>query len=105
MRFDIVTIFPEIFRGPFDFGIVARAIAAGLVEIAIHDLRDYTDDRHRQVDDRPFGGGAGMVMKPKPLFRAIEHLTASDPAPALLLTPHGPLFNQEIPLQLYPLAH
>ena len=55
MQFDIVTIFPEIFRGPFDFGIVKRAAAAGLIEIAIHDLRDYTNDRHRQVDDRPFG--------------------------------------------------
>src|SRR5262245_52243448 len=100
MRFDIVTIFPEIFRGPFDFGIVARAIAAGLVEIAIHDLRDYTDDRHRQVDDRPFGGGAGMVMKPEPLFRAIEHLTASGPARSLLLTPQGRMFNQEVAVEL-----
>ena len=100
MRFDIVTIFPEIFRGPFDFGIVKRAAAAGLIEIAIHDLRDYTTDRHRQVDDRPFGGGAGMVMKPEPLFRAIEDLTSAEPARVVLLTPQGRLFDQELAVQL-----
>jgi tRNA (guanine37-N1)-methyltransferase len=72
MRFDIITIFPEIFREVFDFGIVRRAVEARLIEIQIHDLRDYTFDRHHQVDDRPFGGGAGMVMKPEPLFRAVE---------------------------------
>jgi tRNA (guanine37-N1)-methyltransferase len=95
MRFDIITIFPEIFRGPFDFGIVKRAAAAGLIEIAVHDLRDYTADRHRQIDDRPFGGGAGMVMKPEPLFRAIEDLTHEDPARVVLLSPQGRLFDQE----------
>src|SRR5215510_9380496 len=100
MRFDIVTIFPEIFRGPFDFGIVKRAVAAGLIEIGIHDLRDYTTDRHRQVDDRPFGGGAGMVMKPEPLFCAIEDLTRSGPAIVALLSPQGRLFNQDVALQL-----
>src|SRR5215467_7937182 len=72
MRFDVITIFPEIFRGVFEFGIIRRAIETGLIEMAIHDLRNYSEDRHRQVDDRPFGGGAGMVMKPEPLFRAIE---------------------------------
>ena len=77
MRFDIITIFPEIFRGVFEFGIIRRAVEAGLIEIKIHDLRDYTHDRHRQVDDRPFGGGAGMVMKPEPLFRAVEAITHS----------------------------
>jgi tRNA (guanine37-N1)-methyltransferase len=75
MRFDIVTIFPEIFRGVFEFGIIRRAVEAGLIEIKVHDLRDYTYDRRRQVDDRPFGGGAGMVMKPEPLFRAVEAIT------------------------------
>ncbi|HUK89400.1 MAG TPA: tRNA (guanosine(37)-N1)-methyltransferase TrmD, partial [Blastocatellia bacterium] len=64
MRIDIVTIFPEIFREVFEFGIVRRAAESGLVKISVHDLRDYTEDKHRQVDDRPFGGGAGMVMKP-----------------------------------------
>ena len=100
MRFDIVTIFPEIFRGPFDFGIVKRAVAAGLVQIEIHDLRDYTDDRHRQVDDRPFGGGAGMVMKPEPLFRAAEALTGESSARVVLLSPQGRLFSQEVAAQL-----
>src|SRR5205085_3050602 len=75
LSFDIITIFPEIFRGVFEFGIIRRAVEAGLIEINLHDLRDYTYDRHHQVDDRPFGGGAGMVMKPEPLFRAIEAIT------------------------------
>ena len=97
MRFDIITIFPEIFREVFDFGIIRRAREAGLIEILIHDLRDYTHDRHRQVDDRPFGGGAGMVMKPGPLFRAIEAVTHGDPrARAVLLSPQGRLFTQQM---------
>lgn len=96
LRFDIITIFPEIFSGVFDFGIIRRAVEAGLIEIHIHDLRDYTHDRHRQVDDRPFGGGAGMVMKPEPLFRAVEAITnqGSD-ASVALLSPQGRLFNQQ----------
>ncbi len=75
LRFDIITIFPEFFRGVFDFGIVRRARAAGLVEIAAHDLRGWTHDRHKVVDDRPFGGGDGMVLKPEPIFEAVESLT------------------------------
>jgi tRNA (guanine37-N1)-methyltransferase len=74
MRFDIITIFPEFFGGPLDYGIVRRAREARLVETCIHDLRDYTHDRHRTVDDRPFGGGEGMVMKPEPLFDAVESI-------------------------------
>src|ERR1044071_2346132 len=85
MRFDIITIFPEIFRGVFEFGIIRRAAEAGLVEMAIHDLREYTYDRHRQVDDRPFGGGAGMVMKPEPLFRAVEAITHGAAGPSVVL--------------------
>lgn len=97
MRFEIITIFPEIFREVFDFGIIRRAREAGLIEILVHDLRDYTHDRHRQVDDRPFGGGAGMVMKPGPLFRAIEAITHGDPdARAVLLSPQGRLFSQSV---------
>jgi tRNA (guanine37-N1)-methyltransferase len=101
MRFDIVTIFPEIFREVFDFGIIRRAVEAGLVEINIHDLRDYTHDRHRQVDDRPFGGGAGMVMKPEPLFRAVEAIThgATD-ANVVMLSPQGRLFSQRVAEEL-----
>jgi tRNA (guanine37-N1)-methyltransferase len=95
MRFDIITIFPEIFREVFEFGIIRRAVGAGLVQIAIHDLRDFTSDRHHMVDDRPFGGGAGMVMKPEPLFRAIEALAHQPPTPrVVLLSPQGRLFNQ-----------
>jgi tRNA (guanine37-N1)-methyltransferase len=74
MRFDIVTIFPAFFAGPLDYGIVRRAREAGLVQIGIHDLRDFTHDRHRTVDDRPFGGGEGMVLKPEPLFEAVESI-------------------------------
>jgi len=95
MRFDIITIFPEIFSEVFDFGIVRRAVEAGLIEIQVHDLRDYALDRHRQVDDRPFGGGAGMVMKPEPLFRAVEALTDRD-VPIALLSPQGRLFSQSV---------
>ncbi|HEY7912098.1 MAG TPA: tRNA (guanosine(37)-N1)-methyltransferase TrmD [Blastocatellia bacterium] len=97
MRFDIITIFPDIFRGVFDFGIIRRAVEAGLVEINIHDLRDSTYDRHRQVDDRPFGGGAGMVMKPEPLFRAVEAITEGAAGlDVVLLSPQGRLFDQQI---------
>jgi tRNA (guanine37-N1)-methyltransferase len=97
MRFDVITIFPEIFRGVFEFGIIRRAVEAGLIEIRVHDLRDYAHDRHRTVDDRPFGGGAGMVMKPEPLFRSVEAVTAgAQEATTVLLSPQGRLFNQRI---------
>src|ERR1700677_2216975 len=74
MRFDIVTIFPEFFAGPLEYGIVRRAREAGLIDIGVQDLRAFTHDRHRTVDDRPFGGGEGMVLKPEPLFDAVESL-------------------------------
>src|SRR6516162_8519493 len=77
MKFEIVTIFPEFFRGPLDYGIVRRAREAGIIEISVHDLRDFTTDKHRSVDDRPFGGGEGMVLKPEPLFRCVESLGVS----------------------------
>ncbi|HMK21844.1 MAG TPA: tRNA (guanosine(37)-N1)-methyltransferase TrmD [Terriglobales bacterium] len=77
MRVDLVTIFPEFFRGPLDFGILRRAQQSGLVEVNVHDLRDYTHDKHRSVDDRPFGGGEGMVLKPEPIFECLDRL---DPA-------------------------
>jgi tRNA (guanine37-N1)-methyltransferase len=72
MKIDILTIFPDFFRGPFDFGIIRRARELGLVEISIHDLRNFTKDKHRTVDDRPFGGGEGMVLKPEPIFECLE---------------------------------
>ena len=74
MRFDILTIFPNFFAGPLDHGILGRAIASGAVEVATHDLRAFTHDRHRTVDDRPFGGGEGMVLKPEPLGEALGAL-------------------------------
>ena len=106
MRFDIISIFPEFFGGPLDYGIVRRAREARLIEACIHDLRDFTHDRHRTVDDRPFGGGEGMVMKPEPLFEAVEKLvyrghehgsaTGVPPGTAIvLLSAAGKLFRQE----------
>src|SRR5712664_973341 len=71
---DILTIFPDFFRGPLDYGIVRRARETGLVEINVHDLRAFTKDKHRTVDDRPFGGGEGMVLKPEPIFECLESL-------------------------------
>lgn len=97
MRFDIVTIFPEFFAGPLDHGIVRRAREAGLIETCIHDLRDFTHDRHRTVDDRPFGGGEGMVLKPEPLFEAVESLTGegtTGKTAIVLLSAAGRLFRQ-----------
>jgi tRNA (guanine37-N1)-methyltransferase len=74
MRFDLITIFPDFFAGPLDHGILRRARETGIVEVNVQDLRVFTKDRHRTVDDRPFGGGEGMVLKPEPLFEAVEHL-------------------------------
>jgi tRNA (guanine37-N1)-methyltransferase len=74
MKIDILTIFPDFFRGPLNFGIIRRARELGLVEISIHDLRNFTKDKHRTVDDRPFGGGEGMVLKPEPIFECLESL-------------------------------
>jgi len=101
MTFHILTIFPEFFRGPFDHGVVARAVAAGLIDIKIHDLREWTFDRHRTVDDRPFGGGEGMLLKPAPIFLAVESIwpdwkkEAADAGRALvLLSAQGRRFDQ-----------
>jgi tRNA (guanine37-N1)-methyltransferase len=94
MRFDVVTIFPEFFAGPLDYGIVRRAREARLVETHLHDLRDFTEDRHRSVDDRPFGGGEGMVMKPEPIFEAVESLKNGIGTAIVLLSASGRLFHQ-----------
>src|SRR2546429_4165760 len=107
MRFDLLTIFPEFFAGPFDHGILRRARETGLVEVNVEDLRVFTKDRHRSVDDRPFGGGEGMVLKPEPLFEAVEFLLGhamGDAAtkrevdvktPIVLLSAAGQRFTQE----------
>jgi tRNA (guanine37-N1)-methyltransferase len=97
MRIDIVSVFPQMFDGPFGASIIKRAADAGLVEIALHDLRDWTDDRHRTVDDAPYGGGAGMVMRPEPWFRAVEQLQESPPpGRVILLTPQGRPLTQSL---------
>lgn len=95
MRIDVVTIFPEMFDGPFGASIIRRARDAGLVDLRVHDLRAWTSDRHRTVDDAPYGGGAGMVMRPEPWFAAVEALR-SEPPPGrvMLLTPQGRPFSQ-----------
>jgi tRNA (guanine37-N1)-methyltransferase len=100
MQVDIVTIFPDFFTGPLDYGIVRRAREARLMDVRVHDLRAFTHDRHRTVDDRPFGGGEGMVLKPEPLFEAVESLAGADPAVTartaiVLLSASGKLFRQD----------
>src|SRR6266478_7195795 len=107
MRFDLITIFPEFFAGPLEHGIVRRAREAGLISVRVQDLREFTKDRHRTVDDRPFGGGEGMVMKPEPLFEAVESLlgrgvgNATEPGAResktaiVLLSAAGKRFTQE----------
>jgi tRNA (guanine37-N1)-methyltransferase len=98
MRFDLITIFPEFFAGPLDYGIVRRAREARLIETHVHDLRAFTHDRHRTVDDRPFGGGEGMVMKPEPLFDAVESLvdvSTAEKTAVVLLSAAGKMFRQE----------
>ena len=103
MRFDVITIFPDFFHGAFDHGIIRRAKAAGLIDVRAHDLRDWTEDKHRQVDDRPFGGGDGMVLKPDPIFAAVEDLTATKGGDAyaqgthvVLLSPQGRVLTQAV---------
>jgi len=108
MRFDILTLFPGLFSGVFEESIVRRAIEAGLVSIEVHDIRVHGEGRHLQTDDAPYGGGGGMVMKPEPLFRAVEHaLDAGGCQPAedsgatvVLLTPQGRPFTQQIACEL-----
>jgi tRNA (guanine37-N1)-methyltransferase len=103
LRFDIITIFPGFFNEAFDYGIIRRARAAGLVEIRAHDLRGWTQDRHHIVDDRPFGGGDGMVLKPEPIFAAVEDLTGAsargdyeEATRVVLLSPQGRVLTQEV---------
>jgi len=96
VNFHLVTIFPEFFAGPFAHGVVARAAQAGLLQIHIHNLRDWAPDRHQTVDDRPFGGGEGMVLKPAPLFDAVESIlpTRTPQDRVILLSASGPTFQQ-----------
>lgn len=103
MKIDVLTIFPEFFREVFDFGIIRRARLAGIVEINVHDLREFTTDKHRMTDDRPFGGGDGMVFKAEPIFNAIENLTGTTErenypqgTKVVLLSPQGRQFKQSV---------
>ncbi len=101
MRFDVLTIFPSLFPGPLGAGVVGRALAAGVVEVHVHDLRDHSVGRHRQVDDVQFGGCPGMVLKPEPIARALRTLRAEVPGlRAILLSPQGRLFTQDVAREL-----
>ena len=99
MKIDVLTLFPAMFAGPLDESIIKRARKAGLLELAIHDLRDWTHDRHRKVDDRPFGGGPGMLLKPEPLFEAVENLQREETR-VVLFSPDGKKFNQGVAQEL-----
>src|SRR5216117_1383288 len=93
MKIDVLILFPAMFAGPLDESIVKRFREAGLLDLRVHNLRDYTHDRHRTVDDKPFGGGSGMLLKPEPIFEAVEDL-AREETRVILLTPAGWTFNQ-----------
>lgn len=100
LRFDVLSIFPEVFAPVLAAGVVGRALQAGVIELHAHDLREFTHDRHRQVDDLPFGGGAGMVLKPEPIFDAVEVLRRSNPGPVVLLEPWGEPLTQGLAREL-----
>jgi len=100
VRFDIVTLFPDIFPGPLAAGVLGRAVASGLVSVKAHDLRDFAGDKHRQVDDIPYGGGPGMVLKPEPIFKAVRQIRGTETAPCVLLTPQGRPLDQQLASEL-----
>jgi len=104
MKIDVLTLFPAMFTGPLDESIIKRARAAGLLDLNLHNLRDYTHDAHRKVDDRPFGGGPGMLFKPEPLFEAVEAL-GRETTRVILLSPAGRTFNQAIARELAGAEH
>lgn len=104
MQIDIITIFPKIFFGPFSESIIGRACKENLININTIDLRDFTTDKHRSVDDTPYGGGPGMLMKPEPLFKAVEKCKTDD-AYVILTTPQGEVFNQKTALELSEKKH
>jgi tRNA (guanine37-N1)-methyltransferase len=104
MKIDVLTLFPAMFAGPLDESIIRRARDRGLLELRLHNLRDWTHDRHRTVDDRPFGGGPGMLMKPEPIFEAVESLRGPDTR-CILLGPAGRRFDQVTARELAALPH
>jgi tRNA (guanine37-N1)-methyltransferase len=99
MKIDVLTLFPAMFAGPLDESIIKRARESGLLDLRIHNLRDYAHDRHKTVDDRPFGGGPGMLLKPEPIFEAVDNL-ARESSRVVLLSPSGRTFNQAIASEL-----
>ncbi|MGE5587534.1 MAG: tRNA (guanosine(37)-N1)-methyltransferase TrmD [Clostridia bacterium] len=107
MRIDVLTLFPGMFSGPLSESIVARARERGLVEVHIHDIREFTQDKHKVADDYPFGGGAGMVMKPEPIFAAVEHVTGgvAGPGRVILMSPQGTVFTQQVAMRLAQEGH
>jgi tRNA (guanine37-N1)-methyltransferase len=109
MRIDILTLFPQMFEAPFSYGIFKRALDNGLVSLNLHNIRDYTHDKHHTADDYPYGGGAGMVLRPGPIFEAVEAIKAGldEPAelPVILLTPQGRLFSQAVARELAQQRH
>jgi tRNA (guanine37-N1)-methyltransferase len=102
MKFHLLTIFPDFFEGPFKYGVVARAAEFGALELHVHDLRNWTHDLHRTVDDRPFGGGEGMVLKPEPIFDAVESIwpDKTDKRKVILLSAQGRKFTQQVAREL-----
>jgi len=104
MKIDVLTLFPAMFAGPLDESIIKRARESGRLDLVIHDLRDYAHDRHKKVDDRPFGGGPGMLLKPEPIFEAVESL-ARESTRVILLSPSGRQFSQAIAGELAGLEH
>lgn len=112
MQIDILTLFPQMFQGPFSVGILKRAIDRGLIQVNIHNIRDYTHDKHHTVDDYAYGGGAGMILKPEPIFEAVESIKSEvslgqgvSQLPIILLTPQGRLFCQHIAQELSRYSH
>jgi tRNA (guanine37-N1)-methyltransferase len=103
MRFDILTLFPSMLESPFEESMIGRAVGQGLISIEVHNLRDYATDKHRVTDDTPYGGGGGMILKPEPIFQAVEAILGDDSSPSvpiILLSPQGRLLTQEIAWQL-----
>ena len=104
MKIDVLTLFPEMFAGPLDYSMVKRARDAGILDLGVVNLREFTHDRHKTVDDKPFGGGPGMLLKPEPIFEAVESL-ADERTRVVMLTPVGRKFNQQIARELSAEAH
>ena len=110
MRIDVLTLFPQMFEVPFSFGIFKRAVGQGLVSLNLHNIRDYTHDKHHTADDYPYGGGSGMVLKPEPIFEAVEAIKAdlkeeAGELPVILLTPQGRPLSQQIARELSQYSH